>query len=641
MSAPVNDESSYQGATLVIERTGGAQVGDRLGLSAGSGLTLAEDGKISLGDKAIANATTDANGKLALTFLAGVTQAEAQQVLRAITYQSTSNDQTAAGTEATFRINFNDGQNHTAEFTTVVNLVGINDPAVVSTELVNSTYVPGNGAITLFKNTIIDTIETGQKIHRVEISVSPASVGDVLHVEGGEILLDKTIDYQAFVGESGMEYRVSVSKGVATVTLYVARDVARTAQLIDGITYSHNDADATGSRTVGLTVYEEGDWRQDLKTEFSEKTVITFKGSDVPENSAPVYNDNAGLNLGTLQAGSAYHYTLPENLLTDADNDTLTWSVSGLPDGLSFDAQTRTISGTPTASSEFTVTITASDGNAQATHSVNVSVAQAPVAPQPETPDSTTPAPVILTTSSANVPDVLKEREQEQPLSTIIAALSQTPSPTAAHTLLPAEFAAAQPYSAAERTAAPWVLDPVMQTLLPSLETVNFATRGNPVQHDNTPGRVTDSSLFQRVPGQTSSLESAYSSLQGSLQLANGRPLPAWIQFDARNGQLRITDPDAVQVNQIQLALTAQAADGARRTIPVTLQTGHETSTNQPTDRGASTALPPLAAESVQDSRIEIALPTGKTAFSEQFSAPRAGQDALLAALSELSRLRA
>lgn len=185
LSAPVNDQSSYQGATLVIERTGGAQAGDRLGLSAGSGLTLAEDGKISLGDKAIANATTDANGKLTLTFLAGVTQAEAQQVLRAITYQSTSNDPTAAGTEATFRIHFNDGQDHTAEFTTVVNLVGINDPAVVSTEPVNSTYVPGNDAITLFKNTVIDTIETGQKIHRVEISVSPTSVGDVLHVEWG------------------------------------------------------------------------------------------------------------------------------------------------------------------------------------------------------------------------------------------------------------------------------------------------------------------------------------------------------------------------------------------------------------------------------------------------------------------------
>ncbi|MBG6244705.1 hypothetical protein CS369_07850 [Candidatus Symbiopectobacterium sp. 'North America'] len=438
-----------------------------------------------------------------------------------------------------------------------------------------------------------------------------------------------------------MEHRVSVSNGVATVTLYVARDGASTAQLIDGITYSHSDAEATGSRTVGLTVYEEGDWRQDLKTEFSEKTVIAFKGSDVPENSAPVYNDNAGLNLGTLQAGSAYHYTLPANLFTDADNDTLTWSVRGLPNGLNFDVASRTISGTPTTSGTFTVVLTASDGNAQATHSLNVTVAQAPVEPQPETPDSSAPAPVILTTSSASVPDVLNEREQEQPLSAIVAALSQAPSPTAAHTQLPARFAAMQSHSAAERTAAPWVLDPVMQTLLPPLETVNFAARGNAVQRDSTPGQATDSALFQRVPGQTTSLESAYSSLQGSLQLANGRPLPAWIQFDARSGQLRITDPDAVQVNQIQLALSAQTADGARRTIPVTLQTGHEASASQPTDRGASTALPPLPDESVQDNCIEIALPTGKTAFSEQLSAPRAEQDALLAALSELSRLRA
>ena len=769
LSAPINDQSSYQGATLVIERTGGAQAGDQFGLSSDSGLSLAEDGKIWSGDKAIADVTIDTNGKLTITFLAGVTQVEAQQVLRAIAYQSTSNDPTAAGAEATFRINFNDGQDHTAEFTTVVNLIGINDPAVVSTEPVNTTYTPGSDAITLFKNTVIDTIEAGQKIHRIEISVSPASVGDVLHIEGGEISLDKTIDYQVFVGESNMEYRVSVSNGVAIVTLYVTRDGASTAQLIDGITYSHSDADATGSRTVSLTVYEEGDWRQDLKTEFNEKTVITFKGSDVPENSAPVYNNAAGLNLGALQAGSEYHYTLPENLFTDADNDSLTLNVSGLPDGLSFDAATRTLSGTPTASGEFTVTIVASDGKAQATHAVEVTVAQAPdvepdnsapvyndaaglnlgalqagseyhytlpenlftdadndsltlnvsglpdglsfdaatrtisgiptasgeftvtivasdgkaqtthsvivnvaqatVEPQPETPDNTVPAPVILTSPLSNMPDALDEREQEQPLSAIVTALSRADSPIATSHVLPTDFSVQPPHATSERAAAPWILDPVMQTLLPPLETVNFAARGNAAQRDSIPVPAADSSLFQRVPGQTTSLESAYSSLQGallrdstgalvftlpsrlfstrdsgvslSLQLANGRPLPVWLQFDARSGQLRITDPDAVQVNQIQLALTAQAADGVRRTIPVTLQTGQDTTVGMPTDRGAFAPLPSLAEESVQDSRIEAALPTGKTAFSEQLSAPRAEQDALLAALSELSRLRA
>ncbi|MCW2483548.1 putative Ig domain-containing protein, partial [Candidatus Symbiopectobacterium sp. NZEC135] len=232
---------------------------------------------------------------------------------------------------------------------------------------------------------------------------------------------------------------------------------------------------ASGEFTVTLTA-------SDGKAQASHAVTVTVaQAPDVePDNSAPVYNDQAGLNLGALQAGSAYHYTLPENLFSDADNDTLTWNVSGLPDGLSFDAATRTISGTPATSGTFTVVLTASDGKAQATHAVNVTVAQAPVEPQPETPDNSAPAPVILTTSSASVPDALNEREQEQPLSAIVAALSQTSSP-AAHATFSAEFAAAQSHSAAERTAAPWVLDPVMQTLLPPLETVNFAARGNTV----------------------------------------------------------------------------------------------------------------------------------------------------------------
>ncbi|ARA77697.1 hypothetical protein QT13_03795 [Pectobacterium brasiliense] len=773
LSAPVNDQGSYQGASIAIERVGGSEMGDQFGVSSDSGLSL-KDNQVWQGDKAIADVTTASNGTLTITFLTGINQAEAQQTLRAITYHSTSNDPTKAGDKATFRITFNDGQSHTAEFTTAVALVDLNNAAVVSTEPVNSTYAPGSDAVNLFKNTVIDTIEQGQKINRVDITVSPVGVGDVLHVDGGEISLDKSIDYQVFVGKSQIEYRVSVSNGVATVSLYVTRDGASAAQVIDGITYSHSKTDVSGNRTIGLAVYEDVDWKhpepQNAVTEFSEKAIITFQGSETPENSAPVYNDNAGLNLGQLQAGTAYRYTLPENLFTDADSDSLTWRVSGLPNGLSFDAATRTISGTPTASGDFTVVLTASDGKAEGTHTVKVTVDQASdvepensapvyndnaglnlgqlkagteyrytlpenlftdadsdsltwrvsglpdglsfdaatrtisgtpttsgeftvvltaddgkaeaahtvkvtvdqaldVEPQPEIPDNTTTAaPVILVQQGVSLPVDSSERERDQPLGAIVADLSR-PEAQPLPTNIVTEPVRQRDADTTRQSDAPWVLDPVMSSLMPTLEQVNFSSRAEASTRDNAALRPADSNLFLSVRGQTTALESAFSSVQGALQpdasgalafslpqrmfsvregnatltlqLANGRPLPAWVQFDARNGVVRITDASAVQVNQIQLALKAQAADGTSRIVPITLQTGQGDGAEMATDRGAmqlpvhSDALP---AENRDSERLA---PAGKTAFTEQLRQHQPEQDALLAALSELSSLRA
>ncbi|KFF71258.1 beta-propeller fold lactonase family protein [Pectobacterium brasiliense] len=772
LSAPVNDQGSYQGASIAIERVGGSEMGDQFGVSSDSGLSL-KDNQVWQGDKAIADVTTASNGTLTITFLTGINQAEAQQTLRAITYHSTSNDPTKAGDKATFRITFNDGQSHTAEFTTAVALVDLNNAAVVSTEPVNSTYAPGSDAVNLFKNTVIDTIEQGQKINRVDITVSPVGVGDVLHVDGGEISLDKSIDYQVFVGKSQIEYRVSVSNGVATVSLYVTRDGASAAQVIDGITYSHSKTDVSGNRTIGLAVYEDVDWKhpepQNAVTEFSEKAIITFQGSETPENSAPVYNDNAGLNLGQLQAGTAYRYTLPENLFTDADSDSLTWRVSGLPNGLSFDAATRTISGTPTASGDFTVVLTASDGKAEGTHTVKVTVDQASdvepensapvyndnaglnlgqlkagteyrytlpenlftdadsdsltwrvsglpdglsfdaatrtisgtpttsgeftvvltaddgkaeaahtvkvtvdqaldVEPQPEIPDNTTTAaPVILVQQGVSLPVDSSERERDQPLGAIVADLSR-PEAQPLPTNIVTEPVRQRDADTARQSDAPWVLDPVMSSLMPTLEQVNFSSRAEASTRDNAALRPADSNLFLSVRGQTTALESAFSSVQGALQpdasgalafslpqrmfsvregnatltlqLANGRPLPAWVQFDARNGVVRITDASAVQVNQIQLALKAQAADGTSRIVPITLQTGQGDGAEMATDRGAmqlpvhSDALP---AENRDSERLA---PAGKTAFTEQLRQHQPEQDALLTALSELSSLR-
>ncbi|ATV43986.1 beta-propeller fold lactonase family protein [Pectobacterium brasiliense] len=379
----------------------------------------------------------------------------------------------------------------------------------------------------------------------------------------------------------------------------------------------------------------------------------------------------------TAQAGTRWSYTLPGGLFSDTENDALTFTVDDaqLPEGVRFDSATRTLSGTPSAAGVFNLTITATDsaGNATAMNVVlTINAASTPVDPgtptEPVNPDNTaTAAPVILVPQGANLSVDSSDREREQPLGAIVADLSRSeaqPLPTNIVT----EPVRQRDADTSRQSDAPWVLDPVMSSLMPTLEQVNFSSRAEASIRDNAGLRSADSNLFLSVRGQTTSLESAFSSVQGALQpdasgalafslpqrmfsvregnatltlqLANGRPLPTWVQFDARNGVVRITDASAVQVNQIQLALKAQAADGTSRIVPITLQTGQGDGAEMATDRGAmqqpvhSDALP------AENRDAEWLAPAGKTAFTEQLRQHQPEQDALLTALSELSSLR-
>ncbi|MBN3056841.1 beta-propeller fold lactonase family protein [Pectobacterium brasiliense] len=380
----------------------------------------------------------------------------------------------------------------------------------------------------------------------------------------------------------------------------------------------------------------------------------------------------------SAQAGTRWSYTLPGTLFTDPENNALTFTVNDaqLPDGVRFDSATRTFSGTPSVAGVFNLTITATDsaGNATAMNvALTVNAASTPVDPgtptEPVNPDKTaTAAPVILVQQGVSLPVDSSERERDQPLGAIVADLSRPEAQPLPNNIV-TEPVRQRDADTARQSDAPWVLDPVMSSLMPTLEQVNFSSRAEASMRDNAALRPTDSNLFLSVRGQTTALESAFSSVQGALQpdasgalafslpqrmfsvregnatltlqLANGRPLPAWVQFDARNGVVRITDASAVQVNQIQLALKAQAADGTSRIVPITLQTGQGDGAEMATDRGAmqlpvhSDALP------AENRDAERLAPAGKTAFTEQLRQHQPEQDALLAALSELSSLRA
>ncbi|MEL7630576.1 beta-propeller fold lactonase family protein [Pectobacterium aroidearum] len=815
----------YQGSSLVVERNGGAQEGDAYTFLNNNGLVL-KDGQIWKGETAIAEFVEN-DGKLTVTFLAGVSQADAQQVLRQIGYTSSSNDPTRNGDAAAFNLVFNDGDGHQSTLLTKVVLVGVNDPAVVSTMPLNPTFVSGREPATLFNNTHVDTVEEGQGIWKVLLTLSGIADDDVLHVGS-----DTINDFRSHIGQgpqtlaSGQQYLVRADGDNLIIEFFMPNGkgtVEQTQTLIDSLAYGSTNTTPSGSRTIGLGLIEDdyatrSDFtekstvtlevpRQTSETKFPELTatgtqtqlgigngplpgpVDLFNGVTVregndgqpltalyltvdrngldqalmidgqqislvdtgdnvvetathgylysvevdhatgmstirlyldsgsfnspadierlvdgmgyqvltdsvargtvtvkltgisdyddtaldiaatitvsqatpePTNTAPIFNDGVDLNLGTPRVGEAYRVVLPENLFTDADNDPLTWRVDNLPDGLAFDAATRTISGIPTTSGDVQIVLKASDGQADATHTVTLKVADASV-PEPE-PEPVKPgdaAPVILTAQHAISTE--SQRERELTLSAIVADLSRDHSapPIPASTV-----AATGEASLAQdrRERAPWVVDPIMPSLIPDLETVNFSSRDR-----GTPVTEAASTLFQTVRGQATAIESSFSTLQGSLlpdssgalaftlpqrlfttrdgyvaltlQLANGNPLPPWVHFDSRHGVVRIVDAGALQVNQIQLSLKAQTADGFSRILPITLRVA-------PPAENAAPSVPltqwrePAAADGPvsdrQDAITELAHRDGKPAFSEQLDALHK-HDELLNALAQLA----
>ncbi|MDR9402817.1 MAG: choice-of-anchor Q domain-containing protein, partial [Halothece sp. Uz-M2-17] len=78
-----------------------------------------------------------------------------------------------------------------------------------------------------------------------------------------------------------------------------------------------------------------------------------------PVNDAPTV-ENAIPSQG-IDVNTAFNYTLPDNIFSDADGDTLTYTATGLPSGISFDPDTQVFSGTPTTIESKTVTVTVED----------------------------------------------------------------------------------------------------------------------------------------------------------------------------------------------------------------------------------------------------------------------------------------
>jgi VCBS repeat-containing protein len=183
----------------------------------------------------------------------------------------------------------------------------------------------------------------------------------VSEISGGTLGTPLSGTYGALTLQADGAYTYVVNNSLAAVQ--ALRTNADT--LSDVFSYTMRDAEGATSSTT-LT--------------------ITLRGA----NDAPTVNGTITQQAATV--GTAFSFTVPAGMVTDPDaGDTLTWSArlqggAALPAWLSFDAATRTFSGTPVSAETLSLTVTATDlatASGSITFTLEVGAASPPPAPPP------------------------------------------------------------------------------------------------------------------------------------------------------------------------------------------------------------------------------------------------------------------
>jgi hypothetical protein len=333
-------------------------------------------------------------------------------------------------------------------------------------------------------------------------------------------------------------------------------------------------------------------------------------------NQPPVATSNP-VSLADGRVGAGYSTVLPDNLFTDPDvGDSLTLSVSGLPAGMRFDAATRTISGVPDYNvvGTWTLTLTATDRQGEkATRTTTLTIGQDNVVipSTPSSPDmglpsfNTTIAPPLLVAPAADTgPDPVSFGVR--PI--IVAGIGNTKG-LFGDPLEPAKIDGIEPkLSEPEGFVALSLSSPGAK---PYLRVGNAEPSGRLVFD---PANRTGS--FSLPSGTFITNDNRLAVVAG---MPGGKPLPAWLRFDARTGTFFLREaPPPNAPARLVIEVTARTADGQQQTVRLTLRVANGTaSLDAPVGKVAlSTAIRTVSTASIHDEGLALlnllsTLPTG------------------------------
>jgi hypothetical protein len=208
---------TFTSITMTIDNVG---ANDALGFGPGA-MRLSDGNTWNIG---IGTAHVSVSAGVATFTVDGMSlsNSQLQDFVDSLSYNVAGSD-VASGqrTVAITQVTDSGASNNTTNLSIVatVNVIAVNDQPYLSATGLSPTYTENGSAVDLFGNADIGTIETGQKIKSLTLTVSGLQDGgnEQLVVDGETISL---VDGSGSTANAAsVDYTISVSNGVATVTL--------------------------------------------------------------------------------------------------------------------------------------------------------------------------------------------------------------------------------------------------------------------------------------------------------------------------------------------------------------------------------------------------------------------------------------
>ena len=354
-------DGNYSGASLTIARSGGPVSSDIIGFNNGNGITQIGNILIKNG-LTIASIDSSVQGQWVITFtdinIAIPTRADVVAILRQLTYSSGNNDPAAS---VNLGIVLSDGV-ASAQGVASVAITPVNDAPTLTATASSPTFTENGSAVSLFGSAAISTLEAGQLITELELTVTNLvnAENEIVAIDGSNLTL--TQGSSVTTTTNGMTANVAVSGSTATLVLTKSAGISTAAAqaLVNGISYRNtSEATTNSTRTVTLTRVKDNGGTANSGVDVATTSVASVV-TVTAVNAEPTISGTPATNVSQ---GATYAFVPGAS---DVDGDALVFSIMNKPTWASFDTATGALTGMA-ANADVGVTngivISVSDGN--------------------------------------------------------------------------------------------------------------------------------------------------------------------------------------------------------------------------------------------------------------------------------------